>query len=247
MAIAQYLAMTAGEIAEKTRLPSHLAWMACHFSPYGTGLSNLPKWLPAGSLLILNDRTPIHDHDPVLIATQLEACAQRLGCSGILLDFQRPGEAQTRELVQCLCRMLSCPVAISEPYADAGEGAVFLPPVPADEPPGSYLSRWHGREIWLETALDAQEITLTEHGAAVYPLAAWDCPENGGFSEPRLHCHYRLNLQEDAAIFTLWRTAGDIQALLDAVAGFGVTAAVGLYQEFCLFHKEYPLPDLEEG
>ena len=52
MAITPFLAMTAAEIEHSTPLPPNVAWMACHFSPYGAGLSNLPKNLPAGSLLI---------------------------------------------------------------------------------------------------------------------------------------------------------------------------------------------------
>ena len=49
------LAMTAAELGAAP-LPSHPAWMACHFSPYSTGLTNLPPKLPQDSLLILNDR-----------------------------------------------------------------------------------------------------------------------------------------------------------------------------------------------
>ena len=52
MAIAQYLAMTAAEMIGSTFLPQKAAWMACHFSPYSTGLCNLPSALPPGSLLI---------------------------------------------------------------------------------------------------------------------------------------------------------------------------------------------------
>ena len=64
MAIPQYLAMTAAEMAGTAPLPRYMAWMACHFSPYSTGLTNRPAKLRQGSLLILNDRTPIHCHDP---------------------------------------------------------------------------------------------------------------------------------------------------------------------------------------
>ena len=42
MAIRQYLAMTAAEMTQAGSLPRHAAWMACHFSPYSTGLTNLP-------------------------------------------------------------------------------------------------------------------------------------------------------------------------------------------------------------
>ena len=46
MAIRPFLAMTAAEIRGTETLPPKTAWMACHFSPYSTGLSNLPKDLP---------------------------------------------------------------------------------------------------------------------------------------------------------------------------------------------------------
>ena len=52
MAMDVFLAMTAAEICGNRNLPANLGWMACHFSPYGTGLSNLPKQLPPSSLLI---------------------------------------------------------------------------------------------------------------------------------------------------------------------------------------------------
>ena len=74
MPIAHYLAMTAAEMAGNSVLPDRMAWMACHFSPSGVGLSNLPHWLPPGSLLILDDSTPIHDHDPQRVASELSAC-----------------------------------------------------------------------------------------------------------------------------------------------------------------------------
>lgn len=235
MAIARYLAMTAGEMADCDTLPPLSAWMACHFSSYSTGLSNLPRWLPPDSLLILNDSTPIHDHDPVLIAAQLENCAQQLGCSGILLDFQRPGQAQTAELTRYLCQLLSLPVVVSEAYAEFSEGAVFLPPPPLDEDLAHHLSAWQGRELWLEIALDGLEIVLREQGAAATALPFREHPETGGFGEPKLHCHYCSAIWEDSAVFTLWRSPADVDDLLSEVEGLGVTTAVGLYQEFCSF------------
>lgn len=248
MAIVHYLAMTGAEMAEKSFLPDHIAWMACHFSPYGSGLSNLPKWLPPDSLLILNDRTPICGHDPVLIAAQLGQCIARLQCVGLLLDFQRPGEPQLSELTDYLCRALPCPVVVSEAYAAALECAVFVSPIPADVPMASRLAPWNGREIWLDTAMDGMEIVLTEQGATSAPLPVWEHPVRG-FAEERLHCHYRSSLDETHAVFTLWRTAEDIAGQLEEAEALGVAAAVGLYQEFRHFQreKESPPPDLGEG
>ena len=57
MGISHYLAMTDGEIANADEIPKHLAYMACHFSPYTTGITQPPQ-LPPQAMLILNDRIP---------------------------------------------------------------------------------------------------------------------------------------------------------------------------------------------
>ena len=238
MPIALNLAMTGAEMTGKTTLPDHTAWMACHFSPSGQGLSNLPKWLPPGSVLILDDSTPIDGHDPALIAEQLKTCIDSLQCGGLLLDFQRPGEEQARRLAQYLCRAFPLPVAVSDIYADGLDCPVFVSPISPDEAMTTRLSRWHGREIWLDTTMEGLEIVLTEKGARSAPMPPSERPE-GGLAEKRLHCHYRVSLGADQAVFTLWRTADDISAQLAEAERLGVTAAVGLYQEF------RPLPGVE--
>lgn len=78
MEIPLFLAMTAAEFRIAAEIPAHPAWMACHFSAYGTGISNLPRELPAGAMLMLNDRTPICGHDPEDVAKPLCDTAQRL-------------------------------------------------------------------------------------------------------------------------------------------------------------------------
>ena len=229
MAFPLYLAMTAAEIQKNTPLPSHLAYMACHFSPYGTGLSNAPRGLPEGSLLILNDRTPIHGHDPVLVGTQLTAWCEEFRCQGVLLDFQRPGCAQTAALTNYLAETLPYPLAVSEAYAEALTCPVLLPPVPLDTPIGEYLSPWTGREIWLEAGLDASELTLTPSGCAVHALPFPITDD--GLTDAALHCHYRIQTDHEKARFTLWRTEADLEALLANAHALGVTRALGLWQE----------------
>ena len=230
IAINGYLDMTAAEIEHSTPLPPNVAWMACHFSPYTRGLSNRPKELPPGAMLILNDITPIHGHDPEEVAAQLGARAEALECGGVLLDFQRPGSEETAALVQHLPAALPCPVAVSEPYAADLDCPVFLPPVPHHVPLQEYLAPWQGREIWLEMALDSEVITLTPEGAAIAPLP----PEeqfDGGHWEETLHCHYHIQIEEEQARFTLFRSREDLDALLEEAESLGVTTAVGLYQE----------------
>lgn len=229
MALPLYLAMTATEIRENALLPPQLAYMACHFSPYGTGLSNRPRSLPPGSMLILNDRTPIHGHDHGLIREQLEEIIERMRCSRLLLDFQYPGCEETAALAAVLVQSLPCPVGVSEGYAEELSCPVFLPPAPLDVPLQEYLHPFQGREIWLEAALDSMLITLTPKGASYSPLPYGAFRD--GHKEEKLHCRYHINITDDRADFTLFRTPEDLQSLLSEAESLGVTQAVGLWQE----------------
>ena len=233
MAIAPFLAMTAAEMRNISVYPPKIAWMACHFSPYGTGLSNLPRELPPGSLLILDDVTPPHGHDPVLIAEQLTQCTELLQCRGILLDFQRRNCPETAALAKHLTQALPCPTAVSDSYASDLSCPVFLSPLPPSVPLEAYLAPWKGRDIWLELGLEGEILTLTEQGCTATSLPYPD-PDADGFSDENLHCHYTTETNEKAARFTLWRTSEDIKQLLEEAETLGVTAAVGLFQELSL-------------
>ncbi len=226
--MAFYLAMTAAEMRHAPMPAQKTAYMACHFSPYATGLSNLPDTLAEGSLIILNDRTPICGHDPQRIADQLTQLLDERSADGVLLDFQRPDCTETAALVQVLTTQLPCPLAVSQPYA--GEGiAVFLPPIPPDVPIEEALAPWKNREIWLDVAPGYTGITITPQGARDIPFA---CSETGIWhTEPDLCCHYRIQTGSDHAQFFLFRTQEDIQNLLEKAKAYGVTNAVGLYQE----------------
>ena len=230
MAIAAFLAMTAAEILSNPVFPHKCGWMACHFSPYGTGLSNLPEALPPGSLLILNDRIPWQGHDPDRIAAQLQEVTESLSCHGLLLDFQRPGVSEVAELVSQLCAGLSCPVAVTEAYCKGLSCPVFLSPVPLRQTVAEHLAPWQGREIWLELALEREEILLTPEGCTITPLLPWDAPDST-HRDSALHCGYSLKLKENSAGFTLSRTREDLAAMLKEAANHGVTTAVGLWQE----------------
>lgn len=230
MAIVPYLAMTAAEIRSCSLFPEKIAWMACHFSPYGRGLSNLPLALPPNSVLMVDDITPIRGHDPELISAQLQECVEELDCIGILLDFQRPDCRETAALAKHLAEALPCPTAVPACYAGDLSCPVFLPPLPPSQPLEDYLRPWKGRDIWLELGLTGEILTLTETGCTVTPLPFPDT-DGVGFSEERLHCHYTMETNEKSARFTLWRTKDDLDILLEEAASFGVTAAVGLFQE----------------
>lgn len=228
MALVQYLAMTAAEMLGNSCLPEKIAWMACHFSPYSTGLCNLPASLPPGSLLILNDRTPIHGHSAPRVCEELAQTLRRLDCRGLLLDFQNPPCAEATELAAYLAAHLDFPMGISPEYA-CENAAVFVPAVPTDTRLSAYLHRWQGREIWLEAALEGQTITLTQEGTA---FRSNPFPMGKPFHrDERLHCHYQIENRPDAIIFRTWRTKKDLQDLLAEAAQEGVTLSVGLYQE----------------
>ena len=234
MAIAPFLAMTAAETRNHSVLPPKIAWMACHFSPYGLGLSNLPQRLPPHALLLLDDITPIREHDPQRITEQLLNCLESLNCHGVLLDFQRPDVPETAVLVNHLTQTLPCPVIVSESYACELSCPVFLPPVPPSVALEEYISPWEGRSIWMEIGLTGELLTLTEQGCETVPLP-FPNEASEGFPEKALHCHYRIETNEKSARFTLWRTEKDLAALLEEAEGLGISGAVGLYQEFSKF------------
>lgn len=223
-------ALTGAEFAVCDRLPEHCAWMACHYSCYGTGLSNQPEHLPAGSMLIVNDRTPPDRHDPGLIVRQLQQMAEQFQAEKILLDFQRRDIKENALVAKAVAEALPCPVGVSSDYARELDCCVFLPPPPLHIPLPDYLQPWQGREIWLEAALTSQVITVTPAGSVIdfLPFA----PEIAeGFDEKTLHCRYRIEANTERGIFTLTRTKEHLLALLQEAETLGVTLSVGLYQE----------------
>lgn len=230
MALPLYLALTAAEFQECSSLPESAAWMACHYSPYGLGLSNIPRHLPENAMLILNDRTPAQGHNPDLILRQLRDLWDAMRYKCILLDFQRPDSPENMAVAQALVSSAPCPTGVSALYAQDLECAVFLPPVPPHMPLEDYLTPWQGREIWLEAALGGEVIAVTDKGSAFSPMLSSKLPE-AALEDPALHCHYQVRTYNDHINFTLWRTTEDLSALLRQAADLGVTLAVGLWQE----------------
>lgn len=230
MALYTYLAMTAAEMALCGTLPNKIGYMACHFSPYGTGLSNLPRELPEDSLLILNDRTPIQGHDPQQIVRQLEACIESFSCRGLLLDFQRPDSGELKELSSILAQALPCPVGVSEPCGKELTCPVFLPPCPPDTRLQAHLAPWEGREIWLELGTEETILTLTEAGcsASTFPESSDSAFRH---REENLHIHYEIQEYRDRICFHLQRTREDLLALIQEAESLGVTLCTGLYQQ----------------
>lgn len=230
MGITCNLAMSAGEFFRQDALAQAVGWMACHFSSYGSGLSNLPTSLPEGALLILDDSTPIDAHDPDRICRQLLQTVQSQKCSAVLLDFERAPTPRAEAVVHEILRTLPCPVGVSSAYAALRECAVFVPPVPPDVAIDEHLAPWRGRDIWMEIGANALMLTVTRNGclreAGTPPL----CGEM--LFDERLCCHYTIRTNHDSLRFFLTRTASDLAKLLARSEVLGVTRAVGLYQEF---------------
>lgn len=228
MALPLYLAMTREEISLHS-LPSLPAYMACHFSPYGRGLQDLPENLPNGSMLILNDRIPPWKQDPLLVAKELSQAAENLSCSGILMDFQQPQNPLLREVVQQVCQVLSLPCAVTENYAnEASCGVLIAAPLP-NQPLSSKISGWEGRDLWLETAPETVRYTITRDTCH---FQQWEEPASDfPHCDPRLCCRYQIEVKTDHAIITLCRIWEDLQALLAQAEELGFTRAVGLYQQ----------------
>lgn len=229
MEIMQYLAMTGAEYRGNPTVNFPMAWMACHFSPYSVGLSNLPDSLPKGSMLIINDLTPIHSHDADVILHQLTQVVHDLQIAKVLLDFQRPYHPQLHRLAEVLCKELPCPVGVSEIYATDIDSPVFLsaPPLTCDLK--THLNPWAGKEIWLEGATECTCYTVTENGCNA---AGCKLPEEPlPFADERLHVRYSIITDADSACFTLARGTQEVQELLHEATSFGVSTAVGLLQQ----------------
>lgn len=233
MVLPLYLAMNAVELKASTP-PCHMAWMACHFSSSGCGISNLPDRLPEKAMLILNDRIPCQGHSANLIVSQVMDAVSRFDCESVLLDLQRPDNPETEILTQALVDSLPCPVAVSDCYAHDLSCPVFLSPAPLHVPLREHLRPWKGREIWLEAALCQETVTVTETGSDWCPCFP---PEDlcGGFFDPDLCCHYHTHILSEVITFALFDTPESLEKKLNLAHSLGVSRAVGLYQELGSF------------
>lgn len=233
MVLPLYLAMTASEMGGTDVLPQRCAWMACQFSPYSQGLTNIPDQLPKDSILILNDRMPCQGHSPDLVAQQLCDAVTRFGCQKVLLDFQQPPNSENTAIASHLIDALPCPVGISEAYAADLSCPVFLSPAPLHTPLSQHLMPWKHREIWLEAALCQETVSVTSSGSVFTAQFPPDGLDDGFWDEP-LCCRYRTQILEDEVRFTLYDTPESLKKKLELAKALGVSMAVGLYQELNL-------------
>lgn len=228
MSLRFYLAMTEAEIRSATSLPRHLAYMACHFSPYGIGLTNIPKQLPPGSILIVNDRVPVLHHDPAFILRQLTSAVQKLNVFGILLDFQIYDVPMTAQIVKTLVNGLPCPVAVSAVYGKELSCPIFTAPA-LHQRFCDFEPIKKGRPLWLDAYQEAALYKVTSNGCTISKEARLS---GKNFFDEVLQCRYSFSVERDSAAFTLSRQAEEITGYLHAAEKAGISVAVGLYQQF---------------
>ena len=221
-----FLAVTHREM--KTFCPERTAYMACHFSAGGMGLSNLPQWLPAGSILLLDDSMPVQGHNAETVAQQLKGLVDNFALQAVLLDFQKPWAEETAVMVSAILQAIPCPVAVPPGYAKVQNCPVFLPPPPVNKALGTYLQPWLKRGVFLEIARETVQFTVTKDGCAVCPIPL---EETLPMTDDRAHCHYRVENSPGKMVFTLTRTREDLAALSREAYDLGVLGTVGLYQE----------------
>ena len=224
-----FLALTNGEI--KKQFPKKIAYMALHFSPYSTGLSNLPLDLPKNSILLLDDSTEPNNHDPQLVVEQLTQLANELLPVGVLLDFQRPVTEKLTAMADCIVKALPCPVGVTESYARDLDCPVFLSPLLANKALADYIEPWKKQGVYLEIAPEGLEITVTQTGSSTIPIF----PVEGlPLEDHRLHCHYQVEVSSEKAVFTICRYKEDLVQLVQEAEDLGILGCIGLYGELAI-------------
>lgn len=230
MSIPLFLAMTEQDIRQAPELPKDIAWMACHFPVGDAVLSSVPRTLPLGSMLILDDRVPYSKQNSDMICAHMKDMVTRWQCRHVLLDLERPPTEPMLQLVKDLVQQLPCPVGVPKDYAQNLDCPVFLPPIPPHMLPRDYLSPFYGREIWLEVALDGSLASVTPEGCTFTPVPFPELHASVHHC-PQLHSHYHIEAKPAQVDFHLFRTSSDIPSLLDDALASGVALAIGLFQE----------------
>ena len=222
-----YLAVTGAEIISASQSRKPLAWMGCHLSAGGSGISGVPASLPPDSILVLTDQMPPQGHDPQQIAQELVDAAHQLNCSRILLDFQRPQSDAGNQIVEHILTLANLPVGVSEGYGAHLRCAVFLRPPPLWTALDDHIAPWKGREIWLEAAQEDAVVTVTTAGSH-YTTCHKDYPYP--FQSEALQVAYRIETGPDQLRVYLHRGPKELQELLHQAKQLGICTAVGLYE-----------------
>lgn len=225
-----YIAMTAAEYSIAEKLPENIAWMACHFSCYGTGLSNFPPALAENSMIIINDILPPSAHDPEEIADQLRHLKESCHFSSILLDFQRERTSKSEIIAKHICRSLDCPVGVCENYADCGNGTIFINMPKPHHALSDILSQWNGYEIWLEAAIETEMAVIRKDNCQLSSTHYIE-PDETYLTSTALQNRYKLDVLENHIELTYTRDIHQLKLLLKEAKDAGVMRAIGLYQQ----------------
>ena len=225
MAIQTILAMTAEEIRNAPSAFPGGCIFGCHFSATSQDLVGLPSSLPQGWGLILDDRNPIIQPDLPGLLQQLS----RPEPAYIILDFQRPATPNALGLAKEIAA-LPCPAAMPPAYGEHLRCPLFLPPIPPHISAEEYLQPWLHRDIWLELALDAVELSVTAEGSQVKSFPHVAVTDNAHV-DSMLHCHYKISHLHDALQFYCYRTEDDVRQLLQSPLPANVKYGVGFFQE----------------
>lgn len=223
-----FLAQTYREMEQFPQ--QNTAYMACHFSPYSKGLSNIPPYLPEGSILLLDDSMPAQEHDPELVARQLAEFIQQFPVKAILLDFQGAKNAPCESMVDAILQDVPCPVAVTLRYAAKRNCPVFLSPCPVNVPLQKHLAPWLKQGVFLEIGTESTEITVTQEKSTYVPMP-FGTEKTLPLTDSKLHCHYQVEVSSEKAVFTLQRNLGDLASLAEEALQLGVQGVVGLFQE----------------
>lgn len=231
-----YLATTAHEFTEFKEFPSTLCYLSCHFSASAGGLSNFPSKLPPGSILCVDDSTPIGNHQPNIVTRQLKELIDRFHPCGILLDFQRPDNPWAPDMIESILACTDIPVSVSHIYAKDFDCPVFLPPLPFRMTVAEYLQPWNGREIWLELGNDKEMAIITESSFGAERIDR--VPDNKmQFRDSSLLCHYSTHIKQDHIAIYFHRTQQDLRQLQQQAQQLGVTKFLGLWQQLRQFYS----------
>lgn len=231
-----YLAISTQEFANILEFPSTLCYFACHFSPSGEGLSNLPTILQPGSILSIDDSTPIAGHSKNKVIEQIKYLTEKFNPCGILLDFQRPDNPFSVDMIESILEGTQCPVAVSHIYARELDCPVFLPPLPYRITVQEYLNPWSGREIWLELGNEKEMAIVTQTEFCTERVHTIP-NERNYFRDPSLLCHYCTYIKPDHIAFYFQRTAEDLAEIQAQAQALGASKFVGLWQQLRQFYS----------
>lgn len=222
-----YPALSDDELKNARIVPDIYCRMGCHF--ISGGLTALPENLPRNSLLMIDDRIPLEKCNIAEVKNKLDRLTEEFRLAGILLDFQRSGSAESQALSIFLSKHMTVPVAVTEHYAQATSGPVFVCMPPAHQTIISSLEQWRGREIWLELATDRKTVIIDTEGCRVTESGdqAVITPSYCG----KRYSHYKIDFQGRAARFTFNRGIEDLKKIICDKKALGIKHTVGLYQE----------------